>query len=96
MKTRCAQVHRWVSRLTVALWIASLVCAAAVAPLAGTIDGEPITPVPATEALDPAKVALGRKMFHDPRLSRGDRVSCAASMSSRQRAWSWSDRSSEA
>jgi cytochrome c peroxidase len=52
--------------------------AAVTTMLAETIDNEPIAPVPAVEALDPGKIALGQKMFHDPRLSRGDRVACAS------------------
>jgi cytochrome c peroxidase len=78
MNVRCQQVHRWIPRLTIAAWIGSLGCAAVVGALAGTVDSEPITPVPAVEALDPAKVELGRRMFHDPRLSRGENVSCAS------------------
>jgi cytochrome c peroxidase len=40
-------------------------------------DPEPITPLPQTVALDPAKVALGAKLFHDARLSHDDSVACA-------------------
>ena len=40
--------------------------------------GEPITPVPLMTALDPARVRLGEKLFHDAALSRGDLVSCAS------------------
>jgi cytochrome c peroxidase len=40
--------------------------------------GEPIAPVPEPEAADVAKVALGERLFHDPRLSGGDTVSCAS------------------
>jgi len=39
--------------------------------------GEPVTPIEPIEHLDAAKVALGRKLFHDPRLSRGDAVACS-------------------
>jgi cytochrome c peroxidase len=39
---------------------------------------EPITPVPRAVALDAAKVRLGETLFHDPRLSRGDVLSCAS------------------
>jgi cytochrome c peroxidase len=52
--------------------------AAAIAALAEAVDSEPLLPVPPVEALDPGKIELGRKMFHDPRLSRGERVSCAS------------------
>jgi cytochrome c peroxidase len=79
MSILCAkQVHRWISRLTIATCVGSLVVAAVMRPLAEPLDGEPITPVPPLEALDPAKVALGQRMFHDVRLSHGDRVTCAA------------------
>ena len=38
---------------------------------------EPIKPVPTTIEVDEAKVELGRRLFHDPRLSKNDTVSCA-------------------
>ncbi len=38
---------------------------------------EPITPLPQRVSLDPRKVALGRKLFSDVRLSRDSTVSCA-------------------
>jgi len=38
---------------------------------------EPITPVPHTSDLEPQKVALGARLFHDPRLSSGNTRSCA-------------------
>jgi cytochrome c peroxidase len=56
----------------------SLVSAAAIGPLAETIDSEPITPVPPVAALDPAKIELGQKMFHDARLSGRNDVACAS------------------
>lgn len=39
---------------------------------------EPIAPVPADVALDPARVSLGERLFHDDRLSGDDTRSCAA------------------
>ena len=39
---------------------------------------EPLEPVPAQIAVDPAKVALGKRLFHDPRLSKDDTISCAS------------------
>jgi len=84
MRVFCAQlvrrqlVRRWISRLTIMACIGSLTVAVVRHSLAEGIDSEPITPVPAAEALDPAKIELGRRMFHDVRLSRGDRVSCAS------------------
>ena len=38
---------------------------------------EQVTPIPRHLDLDQAKVALGRQLFHDPRLSRDNTVSCA-------------------
>lgn len=38
----------------------------------------PFLPVPRAEGLDPTKVALGRRLFHDTRLSGDGRVSCAS------------------
>ena len=84
MRVFCAQlvrrqlVRRWISRLTIVACIGSLTVAVVRHSLAEGVDSEPITPVPAAEALDPAKIELGRRMFHDVRLSRGDRVSCAS------------------
>jgi cytochrome c peroxidase len=84
MRVFCAQlvrrqlVRRWISRLTIMACIGSLAVAVVRHSLAEGVDSEPITPVPAAEALDPAKIELGRRMFHDVRLSRGDRVSCAS------------------
>ena len=39
---------------------------------------EPISPIPPAGSLDPAKVALGRRLFHEPRLSADNTVSCAS------------------
>lgn len=38
---------------------------------------EPITPIPHDMELDARKVALGRRLFHEPRLSHDDTISCA-------------------
>lgn len=43
-----------------------------------SLGGEPILPLPPAPALDPGKVALGKKLFHDPRLSRDNSISCAS------------------
>ncbi|PIW26535.1 MAG: cytochrome B6 [Rhodospirillales bacterium CG15_BIG_FIL_POST_REV_8_21_14_020_66_15] len=40
-------------------------------------DQEPIRPIPREIMLDPGKVALGKKLFHDTRLSRDNTVACA-------------------
>jgi cytochrome c peroxidase len=39
---------------------------------------EPITPVPVTIQLDPKKVALGNRLFHEPKLSADGSISCAS------------------
>ncbi|MDK9691705.1 cytochrome-c peroxidase [Azospira sp.] len=39
--------------------------------------GEPLLPLPDSLPVDPAKVALGRLLFNDPRLSRDDSLACA-------------------
>jgi cytochrome c peroxidase len=39
-------------------------------------DQEPITPIPPPPAQDPRKVALGDRLFHDPRLSGDNSRSC--------------------
>jgi cytochrome c peroxidase len=41
------------------------------------VQQEPIAPIEAAPPLDPRKVELGRKLFHDPALSRDGSVSCA-------------------
>ena len=43
-------------------------------PVAGQ---EPITPIPLDLKLDTRKVMLGRRLFHDPRLSHDNTVSCS-------------------
>ena len=40
--------------------------------------GEPIRPLPTEVEVDAAKAALGRLLFHDPRLSKDGRISCAS------------------
>ncbi len=47
------------------------------APATEGVRQEPITPIPLTIALDARKVALGRKLFHDPILSHDNTVACA-------------------
>lgn len=48
-------------------------------PLKDTPDArlEPITPIPLHVELDARKVALGRRLFHEPRLSSDNTISCA-------------------
>jgi cytochrome c peroxidase len=39
-------------------------------------DQEPITPIPSPPVQDPRQVALGDRLFHDPRLSHDNTLSC--------------------
>lgn len=41
-------------------------------------DDEPIKPIPADMGTSPQKVALGRALFHDPRLSKDDSTACVS------------------
>jgi cytochrome c peroxidase len=47
-------------------------------PAASSAVSEPITPIPDPPAEDPLKVSLGKQLFNDPRLSRGNSHSCAS------------------
>ena len=44
----------------------------------GAHAAEPIRPIPEPVGVNAEKAALGRDLFHDPRLSRDDTVSCAS------------------
>jgi len=46
--------------------------------IAAAYASEPIQPLPLTVNLDPEKVALGRKLFHDPQLSADNTISCVS------------------
>jgi cytochrome c peroxidase len=48
------------------------------AVLAVVQSNEPIQPIQALSDLDVRKVALGRQLFHDPRLSHNNQLSCAS------------------
>ena len=51
----------------------------AVAPAVWSSSGaEPITPIPVPAGLDPRRVTLGDQLFHDPRLSHDNTVSCGS------------------
>jgi len=58
-------------------WMILVMCLIAAAVFGEPGGGEPVTPIQLPDQLDAAKVALGRKLFHDPRLSRGDAVACS-------------------
>lgn len=42
-----------------------------------TLDTSFVQPIPAPTALDPGRVALGKRLFHEPRLSGNNKISCA-------------------
>lgn len=50
----------------------------ATAPHAQVLPDEPIQPIPRSLNQDPARVAIGRRLFNDPRLSGNGQVSCAS------------------
>ena len=62
---------------TGALFLCALATAALPGGAAAQTD-EPIKPVPTEVRLDPKKVALGDRLFHDKRLSRDNTLSCAS------------------
>lgn len=47
-------------------------------PPPGLSQDEPIQPLPEHVAVDEKRAALGRKLFHDPRLSRDGRTTCVS------------------
>ncbi len=55
-----------------------LACAVASSLPPATSHDEPIQPIPPVPALDARRVALGRRLFADPLLSRNRAVSCAS------------------
>lgn len=75
------------SRLRAALWI-NLALLLPIASIAGrdghvsaqtsSADHEPITPIPQPPAADPRKVALGKRLFQDTRLSHDETRSCVS------------------
>ncbi len=56
---------------------AALVVALGVAGVASAQSSEPIQPIATDSKLDPKKVALGDRLFHDKRLSKDNSLSCA-------------------
>jgi cytochrome c peroxidase len=59
------------------VWMCLLSCAVATGALGQSVGGEPVTPIRPAEHVDAAKVELGRKLFHDKRLSRSDTIACS-------------------
>jgi cytochrome c peroxidase len=82
--------RRWFRRAVVLAWLAA--SAGLVPALRGEgselpeqkpaarplMNREPIRPIPQSVALDARKVALGKKLFHEPLLSRDNTLSCAS------------------
>ena len=65
------------TRLTSVVTLALLIlCCNSVQAL--DLGSEPISPLQPNLALNPAKTALGRDLFHDPRLSSDNSISCAS------------------
>lgn len=58
--------------------LAAGVLTAVLATAGEPLRDEPIQPVPLSLRQDPARVALGRRLFNDARLSANNRVSCAS------------------
>ena len=58
------------------LWALSLGLAFSLGFAEHGVTAEPIKPIPVMTDINEAKAALGRRLFHDPRLSKNDTVSC--------------------
>ena len=58
--------------------VLAMIAATLVAATAGANGLEPIRPIPDDPGVDPAKAALGERLFHDTRLSKDNTVSCAS------------------
>jgi cytochrome c peroxidase len=74
----CLGVGRRIARpslIALTLWLAGPSIAQAPAPQRRA-DQEPITPIPLPPVQDPRQVALGDRLFHDPRLSHDNTRSC--------------------
>ncbi len=61
-----------------ALFSRDVVNSAPAKPYTPPATDQPISPIPPRLQLDSRKVALGRRLFHDPRLSHDDTISCAS------------------
>lgn len=79
---------RWIARGLTAVVCGTVASSAALSDLSGASAGqreavrptaeEPILPLPAEPWLDEARVALGERLFHDPRLSGSGTLSCSS------------------
>ncbi len=64
--------------LTLHFWLPEALQPEGAVVSASASSDEPIQPIAALPNLDAGKVELGRKLFHDPRLSHSDELSCAS------------------
>lgn len=72
------QYHRAIiTRLKLSLTTIILSCLS-VSTYAQDLSSEPITPILPAKDLNQAKVSLGKALFHDPRLSSDNSISCAS------------------
>ncbi|MFO1349194.1 MAG: cytochrome c peroxidase [Gammaproteobacteria bacterium] len=71
--------RRWRASAALSLALTAVVVLADQAPSSTRADDshEPISPLPLTVAVDPARVALGERLFNDVRLSHDNDMSCA-------------------
>jgi cytochrome c peroxidase len=58
--------------------LAGLCLLFAAAAASATVGEEPIQPLPGTVRVDPARAAIGARLFKDPRLSANGKISCAS------------------
>jgi len=66
------------SSTRIAPWLICPLLLVLAGALVETVDEEPITPIPTAGTFSQAKANLGKKLFYDRRLSRGDVVACAS------------------
>ncbi len=67
-----------VTALTLNLWLPEALRPEGTVVSASVSSDEPVHPIETASNLDAGKVELGRKLFHDPRLSHNDELSCAS------------------
>lgn len=73
---QCHQVHKFHRHIIPTAVMSLLLLCTPV--FAMNLSSEPISPVPTDNRFNPDKVSLGRTLFHDPRLSSDNSISCAS------------------